>query len=145
MFWAACVAQCAEEPYVSGNRIVSAMLRTPSASALCSRLQIEVADPDTPSFDECERRVMQDLASRGVELGSKEHQAMVVRRPLEPAVKLVFDKLLDRQFLVSPLELLLALIEGVPAVAERLARHGLTAHEIQSGSSRTTTQPNGFF
>jgi len=130
MFWAACVAQCAEEPYVSANRVVSSMLRAPSVRALCSRLQIEVADPDTPSFDECERRVMQDLADKGLELGSKEHQATVVRRPLEPPVKLVFNQLLDRQFLVSPLETLLALMEGIPAVAERLAAHGLTAETI---------------
>jgi hypothetical protein len=46
-------------------------------------------------------------------------------------VKLVFDALLDRQFLVSPLETLLALIEGVPAVAERLALGGLTAEKIR--------------
>jgi hypothetical protein len=128
MFWAACVAQCAEEPFVSGNRIVSALLRAPSVR---SRLQDEIADPDTPSFEECERRVLQDLAARGVELGSKEHQALVARRPLEPAVKTVFDTLLDQQFLVTPHEVLLALIEGVPAVAERLARGGLTAEKIR--------------
>jgi hypothetical protein len=39
MFWAACAAQCAEEPSVSGDRIVSALLRTrrPSCPARSSR------------------------------------------------------------------------------------------------------------
>ncbi|HYC92425.1 MAG TPA: hypothetical protein VEO54_24665 [Thermoanaerobaculia bacterium] len=129
MFWAALAAQYAGETYVTANRIVAALLRTPSVSELCARAQLDCArlyavvdDPRTLSFDECERRVMQDLADKGLELGSKEHQATVVRRPLEPAVKPVFDVLLDRQeqFLVPPLELLLELIRADPALAERL-------------------------
>ena len=52
-------------------------------------------DPQTLSFEECERRVMQDLADNGLELGSKAHQDTVVRRPLQPSVKPVFDALLE--------------------------------------------------
>ena len=141
MFWAALAAQDAGETYVTANRIVAALLRTPSVGELCARGQLDSArlyavvdDPGIPSFEECEHRVMQDLADKGLELGSKEHQATVVRRHLEPAVKPVFDALLDRQeqFLVAPLQLLLELLRADPALAERLAPHGLTAATISA-------------
>lgn len=135
MFWAALAAQCAGERTVTANRIVAALLRTPSVRALrdSADLFAAVDDPRTLSFAECELRVMQDLVDHSLELGSKEHQATVERRPLEPAVKPVFDALLlEDQFLVSPLELLLALIRADPALAERLAPHGLTIDTISA-------------
>ena len=135
MFWAANAAQCAEERYVTVNRIVAALLRTPSVRALCSPTAfVAMDDPGTLSFEECERRVMQDLADKGLELGSKEHQATVQRRHLEPSVKPVFDAILERpeQFMISPLELLLALVRADASLAERLAPHGLTEGTISA-------------
>ena len=135
MFWAGLAAQVAEERYVTTNRIVAALLRTPSVRALCSETAFAVMDdPQTLSFDECERRVMRDLADKGLELGSKAHQDTVVRRHLEPSVKPVFDALLDRpeQFMVSPLELLVALVRTDDSLAERLAPHGLTEGTISA-------------
>lgn len=134
MFWAALAAQYAEERDVTASRIVAALLRTPSVSALCSQSALAVMDDmQSPSFDECERGVMQDLADKGLELGSKAHQDTVVRRHLEPVVKPVFDALLESdQFMVSPLELLLALIRADASLAERLAPYGLTVATISA-------------
>lgn len=139
MFWAALAAQCAGERYVASNRIVASLLRTPSVRELCSRAQIDPArvfgavdDPQALSFEECEREVMQDLADKGLELGSQEHLASVERRPLEPAMKAVFDAIEQRpdRSAIAPLELLADLIRADPALAERLAAHGLTAGAI---------------
>ena len=141
MFWAALAAQCAGEPHVTANRIAAALLRTPSATTFCTRSQIDSAvvcgaadDPERPSFADCEREVSRDLAERGVELGSREHQATLELRPLHPIVKPVFDAVVERreQFAIPPLELLLALIDADPALAERLARHGMTAGRIRA-------------
>ena len=147
MFWAALAAQCAGEPHVTANRIAAALLRTPSISALCTRLQIDSAvvrgavdDPARPSFSDCEREVSRDLDERGVELGSREHQAIVELRPVDPLVKPVFDAVLKRreQFAIPPLELLLAFIDADPTLAERLAHHGLTAGRIRAALANLT-------
>jgi hypothetical protein len=92
-----------------------------------------VDDPRALSFDECERRVRRELADKGLELGSREHQETLELRPRHPAVKPVFDALLKShdQFAVSPVELLLALISADPALAEQLARHGMTSAALE--------------
>ena len=141
MFWAALAAQCAGEPSVTGSRIVEALVRTNAVGKLCQHLQVDpqgvidaVEDPQVLSFAECERRVRADLARKDLEFGSKEHQTSVQRRPLEPAVKGVFDAMLERHGNIgaSPLELLLDLICATPTIADQLAPLGLTAESISA-------------
>ena len=141
MFWAALAAQCAGETQVTGSRIVAALFRADSVREFCSRAQIDsarvmdaVEDPQALSFAECERRVRSELAANGLELGSREHQETVQRRPLDPAVRGVFDRMIEQhgQIGVSPLELLLDLIRADAALAERLAPHGLSAEAIRA-------------
>lgn len=98
MFWVALVAQCASETSLTGKRIVASLLRTGSVGEFCSRTQIDsarafeaVEDRQTLSFEECVRRVRKDLTENGLEFASKEHQASVQLRPLEPGVREVFD------------------------------------------------------
>jgi hypothetical protein len=99
MFWAALAAQCAGETHMTANRIVAALLRANTIREFCSRAQIDSArvmnaleDPQRMTFEECERRVRSQLAVHGLELGSREHQATIQSRPLEPAVRGVFDQ-----------------------------------------------------
>jgi hypothetical protein len=58
----------------------------------------------------------------------------VALRSFEPAVKRVFDAILERhgQLAIPPRELLLDLLGAHPALAERLAHHGLTASTISA-------------
>jgi len=139
MFWAAAAAQCAGETHLTGNRIVVALFRTGALRELCERLQIApagvidaVEDPRALSFEECERRVREELAASGLEFASPAHRASVPLRPLDPGVKGVFDAVLERHghLGVSPLELLLDLIRADPVLAQKLARQGLTAASI---------------
>ena len=142
MFRAALAAQSAGETHITAKRIVASLLRANTVREFCSRAQIDSArvfgavdDPQALSFEECERKVMQDLADKGLELGSKEHQASVERRPLEPAMKAALDALEQRpdHSAIAPLELLVDLIRADSALAERLAAHGLTAGAIATG------------
>ncbi len=135
MFRAALAAQWAGEPLVTADRIVASLLRTSAISELCASARIDLArlleaadDLRAVSFEECERGIRADLAATGVELLSKEHQAGVTLRPFEPAVKGVFDAILERhgQLAIPPRELLLDLLGAQPTLAERLASHGLT-------------------
>jgi hypothetical protein len=139
LFWAALAAQCADETYVTRNRIVASLLKTASVEEFCSRMRIDVErireaveDPGILSFAECERRVRDELAEIGIELGSTEHFARVKLRPIDPAVREIFDVVLVRQghVAVSPTELLLQLIRADPALARLFAHHGLTVDVI---------------
>lgn len=139
MLWAAAAAHCAGETQLTGNRIVVSLLRTGAVRELCRRLQIApaevieaVEDPRVLSFEECERRVRGELAGNGHEFASPEHRASVPLRPLDAGVKGVFGAVLERpgHLGVSPLELLLDLIRADPALAQILARQGLTAASI---------------
>jgi hypothetical protein len=142
MFRAALAAQCADEPYMTRNRIVAALLRAESVRALCSRVGIDfvhianaIEDPQTLSFEACERRVMTELAQKGVEFGSAEHLAMVRLRPLDPAVRAVLDGVFFARhghLAVSPLELLLDLIRADPALEARVAPHGLDEEVLRA-------------
>jgi len=134
MFWAALVAQCANETFVTANRIVASLTRTDSVRAFLSRAQIDAArvleaieELHTLSFDECARRVECELASTGIELGSANHRARVQLRPIEPVARAVFDKVIEQHghIGVSPLELLLDLLRADPVLASRLAPLGL--------------------
>jgi hypothetical protein len=135
MLWAAAAAQCAGETYLTGNRIVVSLLRTSAFRELCQRLDVApadvigaVEDPPVLSFDECERRVKGDLAVSGLEFASPEHRDSVHLRPLDRAVKGVFDAVLEQHghLGISPLELLLDLIRADPALEQSLAHQGLT-------------------
>lgn len=139
MFWAALAAQCAGESYVTGSRIVASLLRTRSVERFCARAQIDSArvrdavdEPHTLSFDECERRVRTELAAQDLEFASREHQAGVRLRPLEPAVRDVFYALLDLhgRLGVPPLELLRDVLRADTALAQRLTPHGVTVDSI---------------
>lgn len=141
MFWVALAAQCAGETHVTAKRIVAALLRTDSVRELCSRKQIDsarlfaaVEEPGTPSFEECQRRVRGDLAEKGLAFASKEHQASVQLRPLDPVAMGVVGAILERDghLGASPLELLLDLIRADPGLAELLAPHGLDAESIRA-------------
>ena len=141
LFWAALAAECAGETHVTGNRIAAALLRSDSVRDFCSRAQIESArvldavdDPQTLSFDECERRVRSELARDGVELGSQQHRARVQLRPIDPVVRGVLDLIIERHghVGVSPLELLRDLIRADPSLAARLMPHGLDADAIHA-------------
>ena len=145
MFWAALAAQCAGETHMTANRIVAALLRADTIREFCSRAHIDAArvmeaveDPQALSFDECERRVRSELAAKGLELASREHQATVQLRPLDPAVRGVFDRVIERHghIGVSPLELLLDLMRADAALAGRLAPHGLSAEAIRAAIGR---------
>lgn len=136
LFRAALVAQCAAETHVTTNRIAAALLRTAAVRELCARAQIDpvrlfdaVDDPGALSFEQCERIVTNELARDGVELGSREHQERVQLRPMEPVVREVLDRALERhgRIDVSPPELLRDLIGADRRLAERLAPHGLSA------------------
>jgi hypothetical protein len=141
MFWAALAAECSGETSMTANRIAASLLRTNTLRTFCSRAQIDDAlllsaidDPQTSSFEECERRVMRKLAEDRIEFGSKEHQATVQRRPLEPVVRRVLDPIIERHggIGVSPLVLLRDLIRAEPVLAERLAPHGLNLDAISA-------------
>ncbi len=141
MFWAALAAQCAGETHMTANRIVAALLRANTIREFCSRTQIDSArvmdaleDPQTLSFEECERRVRNQLAVNGLQLGSRKHQATIQYRPVEPAVRGVLDRVIEQhgQIGVSPLELLLDLIRADSVLAECLAPHGLNAEAISA-------------
>ena len=139
MFWAAVAAECAGEKYVTASRTVASLLRTNAVIELCSRAQIDSAhvraavdDPQCLSFEECERKVKRDLADKGLEFLSNEHRSAVELRRFEPAVERVFDAILERhgRLAIPPLELLGDVIGADPALAQRLAAHGLTARTI---------------
>lgn len=135
MFWAALVAQCAGEAQVTASRIAAALLRTDTARARLDSVRVLSAadDPQAISFEECEQRVRRELAASGTEFASKEHQATVQLRPLEPHVRTVLGQLIDRDgaILVPPLPLLLELLLAHPALAARLASHGLSVESIR--------------
>lgn len=144
MFWVAAVVHCAGETHVTANRIVASLLRTNALRDLCSRAGIDFAgllravdELETPSFAECERRVWKDLADQGIPFLSKENEARIERRPLDPALKPVFDAVFERYnaMTISPAQLLLDMIRADPALAERLAAHGLTAGAISAGAA----------
>lgn len=147
MLWSTLAAQYAGEPYVTRSRIVAALLRTESAAGLSSRANIDLAalleavdDPGTLSFCECERVVHDDLAAKGLVLGSAEQFATVRLRPIDPAIRSTLDAVIDRYGYMgaSPIELLLAFVEQDPAFAARLATHGLTVETLRTG---ITTRP----
>ena len=117
MYRAALAAQSAGETYITAKRIVASLLRANTVREFCSRAQIDSA------------RVLDAV---GNEFDSTEHQVPIVRRPLEPLVRGVLDKVIAQhgQIGVSPLELLLDLMRADPALAERLAPHGLNAAAI---------------
>jgi hypothetical protein len=141
MFGAAVVAQYAGETCVTQSRIIAALFRTVSVGEFFARAGIDavrvldvVEDPQTPSFEECERGAKRDLAEQGIEFASKEHQARIQLRPLDPVVRGVFDAVLERhgQLGVPPLNLLRDLIRSAPALAERLRLHGLDTESISA-------------
>ena len=142
MFWVALAAQYAEETHVTANRIAVGLLRTDAFRKLAERLQIvpadviaAIEDPHVLPFEECERRVTQDLAGKGMELASKEHQATVQRRPLEPAVEPVIGEILEEygHLGVPPMELLRRVVLVDPALAGRLAEQGVTVEALGEG------------
>jgi len=139
MFWAALAAQCAGETHVTGNRLVASLLRTRAAGDFCARAGLDSArvleaidDPRALSFEECKRGVLRDLAEKGIVFASKQHQATVETRPLEPIVRPVMKAVFERfgHIGAPPLELLRDLIRADPALAERLAPHGLDAESL---------------
>ena len=140
MFWAALAEESADEPMTSANRVAAALLRMDSVKAFLIRAQLDAARvleavdaPGSLPFDECERRVLSELARKGLELGSVEHRAAFRPRRLVPvvgeAVDSVFNPYDDRP--VSALELLLALIRADVALAERLAPHGVSVTQLR--------------
>ena len=136
MFWAALVAQCAGEAHVTASRIAAALLRTDAARARLdsARMLAAVDDPQAVSFDECEQRVRRELAATGSEFASKEHQATVQLRPLEPHVQKAVSALIGRDgaILVTPLQLLLELLLADLTLAARLAPHGISVESIRA-------------
>jgi len=142
LFWTALVVQCAGETHVTASRIAASLLRTSSLIELVEHLRLEPSDvlaavesAGTPSHEDCVRRVMSDLAGKGLEFASAEHQATVERRPLgQPAVRKVFDAILARHgaITVSPQELFLDLLRTDAALAGRLASRGLTVDAIRA-------------
>jgi hypothetical protein len=125
MYRAALAAQIAGEPYVNGDRIAAALLRTDGLREFCLRAAVNAArvlemigDAPSPSFEDCEQR-----AKNGPALQF---------RPLEPLLKPVFDAVLEResQLAISPLALLLEILRVHPSLATRLAPHGLTPEAI---------------
>jgi hypothetical protein len=140
MFWAALAAQYAGETHVRAHRVVAALIRTPAVRSLCLRAQLDpdrvrdaADDPHTLSFAECESRIEKDLAERGVTFLSKEHQAELQLRPLDPAVNPVFDREFARQgrLVISPLSLLYEIVRSDVAIAARLASQGLTIERLE--------------
>jgi hypothetical protein len=91
-------------------------------------------DPHAISFDECEQRVRQELAAKGTEFAGKEHQAAVQLRPLEPSLQKLFSALIERDgaIVVPPLALLLEILSADPALAMRLAPHGISVESIRA-------------
>ena len=119
MFWAALAAQSAGEPQITAKRIVASLLRATTVQEFCSRAQIDSAGV---------------LDAVGDKFDSTEYQARIEHRPVEPLVRGVLDKVIEQhgQIGVSPLALLLDLMRADPALAERLAPHGLNAAAIRA-------------
>ncbi len=119
MFWAQIAAQRAGESHVSASRIVASLLRI---------LGLQGID----DFEERLQRVLDDLAARGLELGSRPLMAEVESRllPLDPAAESVLKSVWHREDLaevvLKPQELLLAFVRAEPALAARLAESGVT-------------------
>ena len=132
MFWCALVAQCADEPTVTANRIAASLLRTTLVEEFCADAQLDIThlrdaveDPAKP-FDECQQKIRSELAAKRIAFASNEHQASVQPRPLDPRVKPVFDGILERydRLAIPPLDLLNELIRADAELARRLASHG---------------------
>src|SRR5712691_7539928 len=103
MFWAAVVAECAGEPYVTASRVVASLLRTRSVIDLCDHEHIDsarvldaVEDPRTMSFEACERTIIRELESKGVAFASREHRALVETRPMDPVLRPVVGNIIER-------------------------------------------------
>lgn len=141
LLWAALVADCAGETFMTTSRIAASLLRTPSARVFLERAQLDpvrllaaVDDPRFPSFDECADRVSAELEASGIRLGSPEHLRNVRHRPLDRPALGVLGSMIETDGHVSgaPLRLLARLIHSENALAERLAKAGLTADRISA-------------
>jgi hypothetical protein len=117
MFRAAWAAQYAGEQTVTARRIAAALLSADSVREFCARARIDSALVLEVLGDPCDRE------ARSREPGS------IQERPLDPAVRLSFDPIIERHGHVGvpPLELLQHLIRSDRALAELVAPHGLTA------------------
>ena len=113
MFFAAVAAQGANEPSISTNRLVAALLRTNSVQQFCVKANVDLSAV---------------LADGGVELGSDADPAALELRPLAPAIKRVLDPLIAQhgRIAISPLQLLRGLIGADPDLASRLKPFGLS-------------------
>jgi hypothetical protein len=115
---------------VMRDRILVSLLRTESVAEHLAKARVElttairaVEDVQVFSFEECTRRILEDLSSKGLAVGSKEHLSSVERLPFENSVKTAFDDVLERNTspeTVTSLELLLALLRTEPALAAQL-------------------------
>ncbi|HYO79647.1 MAG TPA: hypothetical protein VE010_24495 [Thermoanaerobaculia bacterium] len=144
LFRAAVVTDCLGETDLGVRRIGIALLHTESLRRVFARIGVQQAtviaaiDATDPSFDECEQRVAQELAASGHAFASKEHQASVRLRPLAPDVKGVFDRLIERDgaLEVSPVDLLVDLLDHHAVLAEMFAVHGLTASALRAADDQ---------
>lgn len=141
LFWALMAAGCAGETTVTHNRVLIALLRSTSVADYCTRAGVTSADvinanedPHALPFEECARRIERDLSQNGLKLGSKEHIASVRFMPLEGTVQSVIQVAIEPRDSerVTPLDFLLAMMRADPALAARLARHGLEAEGISA-------------
>jgi hypothetical protein len=143
LFWALLVARRSGEANVSRNRVLTALLRSTSVAEYCARVSVApqdaidaTEDPQALPFGECARGIIRDLAQAGLDLGSPEHIATVRPLPLEPAMQNAMQAVLEdrtsRTDVITPLELLVAMMRCDPALASLLALHGLDAAAIAS-------------
>jgi hypothetical protein len=147
MFTALVVSTTAGEAELSLGRILSAVLRTPSAVALCDKAHVaasglldRVDSAQTPLFSECLWRVESELALAGHSFGSQEHMDSLQPLPLSAEAQRMLarvDEISDgaESDSATPIHLLLALTQE-PSVSAELAALGLTQNVVASAVAR---------
>ena len=141
MFWALSAARCAGETHVTSGRIASAAFTTPSVAAFCEEAHLSCAHlaaaadgPGVMATAECQRIAEQQLAEKGIPIGSREHLDSVRPLPHEPTARAVVHAVWSAadERAITPLELLLALIRADESLRARLASHGLNEEALRS-------------
>ena len=143
IFTALVAAKAAGESELGSRRILSAILRTAAAEAVCSRANVSASellksfeDSEAPTFAQCLLRVEAELTRVGHSFGSAAHFASVQAFPVSSearntlaGIDALFEESSNEP--VTPLHVLLVLSsEG--AIASKLAAHGLTNEVLRA-------------
>lgn len=138
MFCAVVVANAAGEAVADVGRVGCAMLLTPSAELRCAHFGLssrQIVDSVDRTFTSILARIEADLGEAGERFGSAAHIASLNHGswPLSPEVQAVLQAVAGREepMLLTPLNVLLALVSADRVLAERLRNAGVTSDMLQ--------------